>query len=45
MRYAHLSQDQKKKAINLLNGLTAPSVKSDTSQNVTFLDPDVSTNP
>ena len=25
LRYAHLSQEHKKKAINLLNGLTAPS--------------------
>ena len=24
MRYAHLSQEHKKKAVNLLNGLTAP---------------------
>jgi integrase len=31
MRYAHLSQEHKKKAVNLLNGLTA-SVKSDMSQ-------------
>ncbi len=34
MRYAHLSQEHKKKAVNLLNGLTR-SVKSDMSQNVT----------
>ncbi len=27
MRYAHLSQEQKKKAVNLLNGLTAPQKK------------------
>jgi integrase len=32
MRYAHLSQEHKKKAVNLLNGLTS-SVKSDMSQN------------
>ena len=32
LRYAHLSQDHKKKAVNLLNGLTR-SVKSDMSQN------------
>jgi len=25
MRYAHLSQEHKKKAVNLLNGLTAPA--------------------
>ena len=24
MRYAHLSQERKKRAVNLLNGLTAP---------------------
>jgi integrase len=35
LRYAHLSQEHKKKAVNLLNGLTR-SVKSDMSQNVTF---------
>ena len=35
LRYAHLSQDHKKKAVNLLNGLTG-SVKADMSQNVTF---------
>ena len=33
-RYAHLSQENKKKAVNLLNGLTC-SVKSDMSQIVT----------
>jgi hypothetical protein len=27
MRYAHLSQEHKKKAVNLLNGLTAPTRK------------------
>jgi hypothetical protein len=32
LRYAHLSQDHKKKAVNLLNGLTAMS------QNVTKSD-------
>ena len=44
VRYAHISQEHKKKAVNLLNGLTAPSsedkpanyVNSDMSQNVTF---------
>ncbi|MBU2498452.1 MAG: site-specific integrase, partial [Proteobacteria bacterium] len=38
MRYAHLSQEHKKKAVNLLNGLTAPSQKPSEepmSQNVT----------
>ncbi|MBW2065002.1 MAG: site-specific integrase [Deltaproteobacteria bacterium] len=35
LRYAHLSQEHKKKAVNLLNGLTA-YVNSDMSQNVTF---------
>ena len=35
LRYAHLSQEHKKKAVNLLNGLTTP-IKSDMSQNVTF---------
>jgi integrase len=35
LRYAHLSQDHKKKAVNLLNGLTG-SVKFDMLQNVTF---------
>jgi integrase len=34
LRYAHLSQEHKKKAVNLLNGLT-DYVKSDMSQNVT----------
>jgi integrase len=34
MRYAHLSQEHKKKAVNLLNGLT-PYVKFDKSQMVT----------
>jgi integrase len=44
VRYAHLSQEHKKKAVNLLNGLTAPApenkpanpVNSDMSQNGTF---------
>jgi integrase len=35
LRYSHLSQEHKKKAVNLLNGLTS-SAKSDMSQNVTF---------
>jgi len=34
MRYAHLSQENKRKAINLLNVITA-SIKTDMSQNVT----------
>ena len=37
LRYAHLSQEHKKKAVNLLNGLTAGK-KSRVSQNVTFSD-------
>ena len=44
VRYAHLTQEHKKKAVNLLKGLTAPTtennptdyVTSDMSQNVTF---------
>jgi hypothetical protein len=44
VRYAHLSQEHKKKAVNLLKGLTAPTpqkepadyINSDMSQNVTF---------
>ena len=32
LRYSHLSQEHKRKAVNLLNGLTS-SVKSDMSQN------------
>lgn len=39
LRYAHLSQEHKKKAVNLLNGLTAPSFAAsdchDLSQTVT----------
>jgi len=46
VRYAHLSQEHKKKAVNLLNGLTAPTpenkpadyINPDMSQNVTFLE-------
>ena len=40
LRYAHLSQEHKKKAVNLLNGLTAHKTptKSSMSQNVTNLD-------
>jgi len=34
LRYAHLSQEHKKKAVSLLSGLTS-SVKFDMSQNVT----------
>jgi integrase len=33
--YAHLSPEHKKKAVNLLNGLTAPAPPADLSQNVT----------
>jgi len=45
MRYAHLSQEHKKKAVNRLSGLTAPKKPADdvTSQNVTF--PAKSSNP
>jgi len=35
LRYAHLSPEHKKKAVNLLNGLTAPAPPADLSQNVT----------
>jgi integrase len=35
MRYAHLSQEHKKKAVNLLNGLTAPAKKTDSHEMVT----------
>jgi integrase len=38
LRYAHLSQEHKKNAVNLLNGLTS-SVKSDMSQNYHISDP------
>jgi len=38
MRYAHLSQEHKKKAVNLLNGLTAFPAKKSMSQNVTSSD-------
>ena len=38
LRYAHLSQEHKKKAVNLLNGLTS-SVKSDMSQNCHISEP------
>lgn len=37
LRYAHLSQEHKKKAVNLLNGLTTPT-KIDMSQNCHKLD-------
>ncbi|MGA2331555.1 MAG: site-specific integrase [Syntrophales bacterium] len=45
LRYAHLSQDHKKKAVNLLNGLTAldnKAVEDGMSQNVTKPDFDPS---
>jgi len=35
MRYAHLSHEHKKKAVNLLNGLTAPSKNPDSHEMVT----------
>lgn len=40
LRYAHLTQEHKKKAVNLLNGLTAPvkNVKSNCHKTVTFPD-------
>jgi len=34
-RYAHLSPEHKKKAVNLLNGLTAPAKKADSHELVT----------
>ncbi|UCD31630.1 MAG: tyrosine-type recombinase/integrase [Desulfobacterales bacterium] len=37
LRYAHLTQEHKKKAVNLLNGLTAPQ-NSDCHKTVTFSD-------
>jgi integrase len=37
LRYAHLTQEHKKKAVNLLNGLTA-SKKVDCHKTVTFPD-------
>jgi len=37
LRYSHLSQEHKKKAVSLLNGLTT-STNSDMSQNVTNQD-------
>jgi integrase len=43
LRYAHLSQDHKKKAVNLLNGLTGSKTAAETmSQNVTNQDLDPS---
>jgi hypothetical protein len=33
-----LAEEHKKKAVNLLNGLTAPTSKTHMSQNVTSLD-------
>jgi len=38
LRYAHLSQEHKKKAVSLLNGLTG-FTKPDMSQNVTNSNP------
>jgi integrase len=40
LRYAHLSQEHKNRAVNLLNGLASPTkkpTKNSMSQNVTFL--------
>jgi hypothetical protein len=33
-RYAHLSQEHKKKAVNLLNGLTAPKQPTDEDSHI-----------
>jgi integrase len=41
LRYAHLTQEHKKKAVNLLNGLTA-SNKGSSHKTVTSLEPSVS---
>jgi len=41
MRYAHLTQEHKRKAVNLLNGLTAPK-KSDGHKMVTFPSQEIS---
>ena len=38
LRYAHLTQEHKRKAVNLLNGLTAPSEKAICHKTVTFPD-------
>jgi len=42
-RYAHLSPEHKKKAVNLLNGLTAPAKKSGGHEIVTNLKPSLVT--
>ena len=43
LRYAHLTQEHKRKAVNLLNGLTAPKNKKGVChKTVTSLDPSVS---
>jgi hypothetical protein len=39
MRYAHLSQEHKEKAVNLLNGLTASKKPADGHEMVTKLKP------
>lgn len=44
LRYAHLSQEHKKKAVNLLNGLTASSAESECHKTVTFPEPRLSAN-
>ena len=46
MRYAHLSQEHKKKAVNLLNGLTTLQNACDQNGHkmVTFSNPSTSTN-
>ena len=38
LRYAHLSQEHKKKAVNLLNGLTA-SAENECHKTFTFSEP------
>jgi hypothetical protein len=44
MRYAHLSHEHKKKAVNLLNGLTAPTKKAASHKMVTFSKSQIPTN-
>lgn len=46
MRYAHLSREHKKEAVNRLNGLTAPALPADGTchKTVTFSDSSVSAN-
>ncbi len=44
MRYAHLSQEHKKKAVNLLNGLTGSTAQIPMSENVRFSKSQISDN-